>query len=156
MTMSWEEALRRIRAGEDVQAVLDQRLADERDEFVAWLREEAGDEAAERHLVKVRDIDTGVYGARMCWQSISYAQRRALSDAHKHGGRFDRVGKQYRDRDRNQPYKPVYVSTVRSLCARELMAWDGGALDPEAAAVVTERGRFVLEHGASKASTTPP
>jgi hypothetical protein len=28
-----------------------------------------------------------------------------------------------------------------------LLAWDGGALDPEKAAVITERGLFVLKHG---------
>ena len=40
--------------------------------------------------------------------------------------------------------------TVRALAAHELLAWDGGALDPERKAVVTERGRFVFAHGREK------
>lgn len=147
MSMSWEEAVRRIAAGEDTEAVLDEKSAAERAEFIEWLRREAGDEAADRHLAKMREIDTGVYGARGCWAALSLAQRRALAEAERHGGRLDRVGKEYRHSARDQSYKPVYVATVRNLCARELMAWDGGAFMPEDAAVVSERGRFVLKHG---------
>jgi hypothetical protein len=33
------------------------------------------------------------------------------------------------------------AATIRNLCARDLLAWDGGAF------AVTERGRFVLRHG---------
>jgi hypothetical protein len=42
--------------------------------------------------------------------------------------------------------KPIYARTLRNLCARNLMAWDGGAFDPEAVAVITENGRFVYQH----------
>ena len=39
------------------------------------------------------------------------------------------------------------VKTIRNLADRGLLAWDGGAFDPEAAAIPTERGRFVAKHG---------
>ena len=145
--MTWDEALKRIAAGEDTLAVLDEKSNAEQAEFVAWLRRESGDQAAERHLAKMREIDTGIYRARGTWHALTVSQRRILAEAAQHGGRVDRVGKEYRHANRDQPYRSVYAATIRNLCARDLMAWDGGAFDPEAAAVVTERGRFVLEHG---------
>jgi len=39
------------------------------------------------------------------------------------------------------------LSTARKLCAHGLIHVNGGATDPEAAFVVTERGRFVWRHG---------
>lgn len=92
----------------------------------------------------MRDLDTGVTGARNCWHSISPAQRLALTVADQHGGRLTREGKAYYLRYGGVPYRPIYARTVRGLCGRDLMAWDGGLPDPELSAVVTERGRFVL------------
>lgn len=150
MSMSWNEALRRIASGEDVEAVLDEKSGQENAAFVEWMRTEQGrPDLAESYLVRVRDIETGVHGARGCWHALSLAQRRILAEADRNGGRLERAGKEYRHGARNQPYKPVYVATIRNLCSRDLMAWDGGAFDPEAAVVVTERGRFVLKHGVS-------
>ena len=37
--------------------------------------------------------------------------------------------------------------TVRALVSHTLLVWDGGVFSPEAKAVLTERGKFVLEHG---------
>jgi hypothetical protein len=147
MRMSWDEAVKRIAAGEDIEAVLDERSAAEAASFVGYLRSEGRPDLADKHQALVREIDTGIYGARATWHALSVAQRRTLAEAASSGGRVDRVGKDYRHKNRNQPYKPVYVATIRNLCARDLMSWDGGAFDPEAVAVVTERGRFVLKHG---------
>lgn len=154
--MSWVEVARRINAGEDILAVLEERDLQDRAHFAAMLLALGGQEALDKHLAKMRDIDLGIIHARMVWHSISAAQRRALVDASTHGGRLDRVGKEYRHRDRHQPYRPIYVATVRNLCARELMAWDGGAFDPEAAAVLTERGTFILRHGVAAPTPQPP
>lgn len=88
----------------------------------------------------------------MCWHSISPAQRRALQYAAANEGRLERsfLSKRYICRDPLSPDSetPIRVRTIRNLCARDLLAWDGGAFDPEAAAVITERGLFVLKHGA--------
>jgi len=95
----------------------------------------------------------GITGARATWHSISPAQRAALFGAAHWGGR---VAKR-KDSPRCYGFAvnggvtgtlyPIRISTIRNLCERELMAWDGGAFDPEAEAVVTERGCFVLAHG---------
>lgn len=127
----WTQIVRRMQAGEDLEALLDEAQAKDNAEFVAWLRQEAGDEAADRHLAKMREIDTGIYGARNAWASLSPAQRRVLTMAADHP-----------QVKRGWPH--VAIATLRNLCARDLLAWDGGAFDPEAAAVITERGRFVL------------
>jgi hypothetical protein len=39
------------------------------------------------------------------------------------------------------------LATARKLCAHELIHVNGGATDPEAEFVLTERGRFVLRWG---------
>lgn len=145
MGRSWDEALRRIAAGEDIEAVLEEKAAHEVADFVAYLRSEGKTDAADRYLAKVREINSGVYGARNTWHSISPAQRRVLLEVNEHGGRVERVGKQYRHRSQN--HKPIYAATIRNLCTRDLMAWDGGIFDPEAIAVLTERGWFVIRHG---------
>jgi hypothetical protein len=133
---------------EEAARVLDQNDVDEIASFVAFLRDELGrPDQAERYIQKMKEIDSGRYGARNTWRSISATQRRALLTAFAHGGRFERVGKEYRHRDRNQPRQPVRVATLRNLCSRDLFAWDGTVFDPEAVAVLTERGRFVIEHG---------
>lgn len=43
--------------------------------------------------------------------------------------------------------KPIRLATLRKLAAHGLVDWDGGAFDPEAAAVLSEQGRFVLAKG---------
>lgn len=98
---------------------------------------------------KMREIDTGIEGARNCWHSISEAQRRALTFASSVHGRLVKsaLRRRYIGVPLDpQPEAPILVKTVRALCAHNLLAWDGGAFDPEAAAVITERGLFVLKH----------
>ena len=125
----------------------DERDQPQRAAFVAYLQSDGHAVAADDYLAKMREIDNGISGARGCWAAMTATQRRALTEANIHGGRLDRDGKGYRHASRNQPYRPIYAASVRNLCRRDLMAWDGGAFDPEASAVVTERGRFVLKHG---------
>lgn len=143
----WDIAHRKIAAGEDPAAAVDEALLADRDEFVEYLRGMGRQDLAEKHIARMRDIDLGLDRARVLWSSISTAQRRALAYADKHGGRIGRVGKEYLDRQWSTPERPIQVATVRALCKYDLMAWDGGLPDPEAAAVVTERGRFVLKNG---------
>lgn len=150
--MTNEEMLRRIRNGEDAQHVLETESAEQRDEFRAWMLKWSETNpgarvALERFDTAMRDLDSGVMGARSAWHSITQTQRRALEAAWQHGGRLDRVGIEYRHRDRHQPYVPIYVRTIRPLCSRDLFAWDGGVFDPESAVALTERGRFVIAHG---------
>jgi hypothetical protein len=98
---------------------------------------------------KMRDIRTGVAMAQSAWHSISPAQRLALQFAAHPGCNLRRVGNQYLAAAAifRRPERPIRVPTVRNLCARELLAWNGGAFDPEGAAVITERGLFTLAHG---------
>lgn len=147
--LSWPEIARRAAAGEDLEALIDQNDLIDRAQFMAWIREDSGYAAAEKYLATMHDIDTGVHGARRTWHSISNTQRRVLITVAK-----TRSGKVVR-----RFIKPSFyvlnggvdllcrVATLRNLCARDLMAWDGGAFEPELAAVITERGQFVIRHG---------
>lgn len=98
---------------------------------------------------RLRDVRLGLDFARNCWHSISPAQRRVL-ELMETGRRLIR-----------DPARPVYhaigaphrfsdccrLPTARALCAHELIVCDGTATDPEARFVLSERGRFVLQHG---------
>lgn len=104
--------------------------------------------AADQHQATLREIDLGTYGAKATWAALSAQQRRVMWLVEKHGPRLIRFKKEYiAENVRHQMHVPIYVSTIRPLCARDLLAWDGGALDPEAAIVLTERGQFMLRHG---------
>lgn len=132
----------------DVHFLLDREQQKRRTRVDAMLREEGRPDLADDLAANLRDVDSGVSGARNVWHSISSAQRHALQyAANAAGGQIERVGKEYLDRLWTLPDRRIHAPTIRALCLHELMAWDGGLPDPEAAVVVTERGRFVLKHG---------
>ena len=148
--MDWPEAIRRIRAGEPTQDIIEEMMEAERQDFRVWLEKEAGPEALARHDARLRDLDLGITGARGTWHALSAAQRRVLElmmdgrtlvRAPASRTRYGMIGMPHAIRD------VCGLPTVRNLAARELLAWDGGAFDPEARAVLTERGRFVFRHG---------
>jgi hypothetical protein len=155
--MDWNEVCRRIADGEDVTHVLDMKSADDRARFRAFLMEEEKTNPRARDALasfdqSMKDLDTGVSGAQSTWSALSQAQRAVLQEATEGDGRATQ-----------DPHNPnrftmkvrmgcviaIRRPTIRALCERELMAWDGGAFNPEAAAVITERGRFAVTHGGS-------
>lgn len=107
------------------------------------------------HDQNMRDIRSGITGARNCWHSISAAQRTALLFAIAGGGlrKISEQPSEYANINGNRPPSPIRIATVRALAAHELVAWDGGATTPERRALVTERGRFVAIHGPVKEAT---
>lgn len=104
---------------------------------------------------KIRDIDSGVQGARSTWHSISDTQRRVLLLLIGGSQRqLVRAGDVYTIRGSGTSDDPAKLirtgirrPTVRAIAARGLLEWTGGTFDPEAAAVLTEQARFVLKHG---------
>jgi len=99
---------------------------------------------------RLRDGASGVTGARSAWHSISDPQRRALILLDGCHGRLVRpAGKATYVvmGDRGQVAAGIRLATVRNLALRGLLEWHGGAFDPEAEAVMTERAAFVLRHG---------
>lgn len=86
--------------------------------------------------------------AAAAWGSLSAAQARLLSGLRAHGWVLRRRGSMF---DACAAGGSVAVAgvahlrTVRALAARGLIDWDGGAFDPEAAAVLSDRGRFVAD-----------
>lgn len=101
----------------------------------------------------MKDIDTGVTGARSAWHSISVAQRRALlllADGYElRREPYSRTKYEgyCANRKRDALGYVCSIGTVRALCARELAHVNGGAMDPEKSIVVTERGKFIVKHG---------
>ncbi len=112
-------------------------------------RPEVADEM-ERNL---QEVESGVRSARATWHSISDPQRALLAHVVERTGNMrlvisDRRAPAYQVDPPGVPLpKPARLSTVRALAARGLLDWDGGAFQPEGAAVANERARFVLKHG---------
>lgn len=130
---------------EEVDHAIEADMRQREERFRAYMIEIGRPDLLAEYDAKQREYRLGIYSAKMTWHSISPAQRRALLDTERHGGRLTREGKEYRHRDRHQPYRPIRIATVRNLAARELLAWDGGAFDPEGSAVLTEHGQFVVK-----------
>ncbi len=156
MSDPWPEIIRRVAAGEPVEDVLDEKSAADDADFRAYMQSQPGErgvQALARYDRRRRDLDLGLTGARNCWHSLSPAQRRVL-EALEPGRELVRL------RCPRSGYAAVAarsaldsikricrLPTVRNLASRSLLDWDGGALDPEARAVLSDRGRFVLAHG---------
>lgn len=104
---------------------------------------------------KLREIRLGTYGAKATWRSLSDAQRFALEFAAETGGRLARIGKTYWTPGDTCKIYGIRLATIRNLVARDLMAVDGGAFDPEREFVITEHGRFVLKHGQNENGPDP-
>ncbi|ACI92693.1 hypothetical protein OCAR_5562 [Afipia carboxidovorans OM5] len=128
-----------------------ERQAQARNARVRQLLVESGrDDVLAEFDLAMREIANGVMGARATWHSLSSVQRfvlrtmaggRYLSRAIRSKAQYDAIGR-----------APVVLnicklSTARKLCAHGLIHVNGGATDPEAAFLVTERGRFVWRHG---------
>lgn len=131
---------------------LDAKFARQREDVRQMLRDSGRDDLVADFDRKMREIDTGIYGARCTWESISDAQRRVLMAMAKDGGALWQSmmnPNAYHMRIAPGEAKRVGRATVRALAARELLAWDGGAFTPEAKAIITERGLFVVRHGTS-------
>lgn len=97
----------------------------------------------------MRNLDLGITMARDCWHSISPAQRRVLQAMGEGRYLLRSVKKvmQYDAVGRGAIMDICRLSTARALCAHELIHVNGGATDPEAEFIITERGSFVLKHG---------
>lgn len=129
-------------------ARLDADSERKREDIRKLLRKEGRTDLIAEFDQRMRDIDLGVDRARNVWHSISETQRRVVT-ALASGGRMIR-----------RPDSKVYdgagttagVATLRNLAARGLVAWDGGAFDPEAAVVGTEQATFLIRHGPAKSS----
>jgi len=98
----------------------------------------------------LRDIRLGLTGARSAWHSISKAQRSVLEVMVSGRWLVRSPASRTRYDAHGEPFAVSNVcgiATIRNLTARDLLACDGTAFDPEARLVLTERGRFVLTHG---------
>lgn len=95
----------------------------------------------------------GVMGVRNCWHSLSPARRRVclflapgrvLVRSARVAGYYDAAGIAP---GLDTIARAARLDTVRALARHGLVAWDGGATEPEARAVASERLRFVVEYG---------
>lgn len=124
----------------------------------ALLREQGREDLIPEYDQRLKDIRTGVDSARGTWHALSGKQRYALRAMAE--GRYiarslmnPRVYHGYKNGTEALSGQPgvmlalCRITTARPLCARELIHVDGGALDPEAKFVITEKGMFVFKHG---------
>ena len=139
-----------FRDEERIMQQLDEQSRDSRQRVRQMVLEAGRPDILVQYDADMRNMDLGLTSARSCWHSISPAQAYALAVVGT--GRvlvrtkcsptfYGAVGEPH------AVSKVCRLSTARALCAHELLAPDGGALDPEAKFVITERGSFVLRFG---------
>lgn len=135
-----------MRGCDDLPHLIEAKSERDNERVRAIVREHGGEEALARHDENMKRLRLGITGAENAWHSISRAQRRTLLAmeggrvlTRQENGRYDAIGA-------GDVLIQAGVRTVRALAGHELVAWDGGAFDPEAKAVLTERGSFVLKH----------
>jgi len=136
---------------ERILAALDAEFDRKTESVRQMLRDAGRHDLVEELDARLRSVRLGINGAQGTWHALSAVQRRTLvaMGEGRHlvrrqppAARYDAVG------SRNDAIANLCrVATVRNLASRELVSWEGGAFDPEAKAVLTERGRFVLKHG---------
>lgn len=133
---------------DDTDLLLERKLARDQERFRGIVLEHGGPEILAEHDARMRDLRLGITGARSAWHSISDPQRAAV-EVLGSGAALVRAGTTFAASRAGGPHqgRAFRLATVRNLASRELAAWDGGALDPEARVVATERGNFVLKHG---------
>lgn len=131
------------------------------DRLRALLREEGREDLIPEFDQRMRDIRLGLDSARGCWHALSSKQRFVL--ARMGAGRYiarsvanPRVFHAYQNGTEALSGQPGAIlaicrlSTARAIAAHKLIHVAGGAFDPEAKFVITERGQFVLKHGAAQ------
>lgn len=140
-TVTEEEVLHRLEA--------ESRQQTER--VRSMLQEEGRPDLVEDLDRRLREIRLGITGARGTWNALTEPQRKVLLILLEGNRRLvrQRHSKHFYDviGEPEAVGRVAGLPTIRNLIARELLAPDGGAFDPEAAAVLTERARFVVEHG---------
>ncbi|MFP5516804.1 MAG: hypothetical protein ACLGJC_27450 [Alphaproteobacteria bacterium] len=144
---------RRSPAGteEDVLHRLEAESRQQTERVRSMLQEEGRPDLVEDLDRRLREIRLGITGARGTWNALTEPQRKVLLILLEGNRRL------VRQRHSKHFYEVIGepeavgrvagLPTIRNLIARELLAPDGGAFDPEAAAVLTERARFVVQHG---------
>jgi hypothetical protein len=135
----------------DIEFELDRQKRESNDRVKALLQAEGRFDLVEEFDQRIRDLNLGVTRARSVWHSISPAQRSLLALMMRGGVILVREG-QTSFYDLMQAAEVVHrrvsrLPTVRSLLARDLLACEGGAFDPEAVVVLTENARFVFTKG---------
>lgn len=99
---------------------------------------------------QMKELDNGIAGAKGCWHALSNAQRRvliAMGEGRDLRRSIDNPG-MYDACGRGCVLNVCRLPTARRLCEHRLIHVNGGATDPEAEFVLTERGAFVLRWGA--------
>lgn len=134
---------------EDIIHRLEQQDAAREQKFRAVLLEQGGPEALAEYDANIKLVRLGITGAKGCWHALSETQRRCLKALSN--GPLVRVmqgGTGYNHISHSPRGEVFRIATLRNLIARELAAPDGPITDVEFRIVITERGSFVLKHGA--------
>jgi hypothetical protein len=137
-------------ASEDIQHQIEARSRESKERVRDLLRKEGKLEALAEFDQSMKDLDTGLTGARSSWHSISPAQRRVIEYLANNPVKLIRSEKStyYDSFGGDAPQTRVAgLKTVRALAERGFLDWEGGAFDPELKAALTERGRFVWLKG---------
>ena len=142
------EMMRRIGNGEDIEAVLDEAANDQSAAVLRVLIAEGRPDLADELQAKLREIRLGITEAQATWSAMTSAQRAIMLNVAECGRLVkDRNATFSRYSNENETCRPVYLRSINPLVRRRLLDWDQW---PHC--VITERGRFVVKHGAKASS----
>lgn len=131
-------------------AAFEQEARSSTDSVVRFLLAEGRKDLADQLRTRIAADNAGLVRAGSLWLTFSGHQRTVLLLLAKF-----RPVRRVRDKTYEvvagveplQPAFPTRLATIRALGAFGLIDWTGGAFDPEASAVISDRGRFVALHG---------
>lgn len=138
----------------DIQHLFDEKSRRDRERVRELIRKEGMPEILADFDQQMKDIDSGLTTARNVWHSISPAQRTLINYLATHSVKLVREGSTSSyigvEGDTKSHGRLAGLKTVRSLAARDLLAWEGGAFDPEAKATLTEKAVFVFKKAGTR------
>ncbi len=131
-------------------AAFEQEARSSTDSVIRFLLAEGRKDLADELHARLAADAAGLVRAGSTWLALSLHQRSVLLRLAKFRPVQRVRAKVYAvvaGAEPAQPAFPTRLATIRVLGAFGLIDWTGGAFDPEASAVISDRGRFVALHG---------
>lgn len=131
-------------------ATFDEQIRASTDSVLRFLLAEGRKDLADELRARISANDAGLVHAGSLWLTLSGHQRTVLLLLAKFRPVRRVRDKTYEIADLAESAETAFstrLSTIRALGALGLIDWTGGVFDPEAAAMISDKGRFVALQG---------
>lgn len=132
---------------DDIEQHLDRMSRESRKRVRTMIAESGRPDVLAEFDAKMKDIDSGLDGARRTWDALSSTQRALLTALQREGGHVwndpDMPSRSYHSRS-NGMSSVVRRATVTNLSRRGLLDWGAGSSPAGSVASLSERALFML------------